>query len=68
AGQIRQRSSADAAQELEHEILRLEALQKINPTVRDQEILALKEQRDRIMDSLSRIELGLDAIRVIIFT
>ena len=68
ARQIRQLSSADAAQELEHEILRLEALQKINPSVRDQEILALKEQRDRIMDSLARIELGLDAIRVIIFT
>ncbi|MEQ9023475.1 MAG: hypothetical protein RLN82_12105, partial [Pseudomonadales bacterium] len=68
AGKIRQQARTDAAEKLDHEILRLESLQKVNSNVRDQEIETLKDHRDRIMDSLTQTELALDAIRVIIFT
>ncbi len=57
-----------ASQTLSHEIQRLEALQKTNPSVRDVEIRRLREQKDQIMASLSQTELALDAIRVVIFT
>jgi ATP-dependent helicase HepA len=68
AEKVRKTGLDDASQRLSHEIERLEALQKVNPSVRDEEITRLKEKKKQILSSLSQTELALDAIRVVIFT
>jgi ATP-dependent helicase HepA len=68
ADKLRESSRLEASQSLAHEIQRLEALQAINPSVRDSELDALKVRRDQTLASLEQTELVLDAIRVVIFT
>ena len=68
ADKLRESARQEASQNLTHEIQRLEALQAINPSVRDAEIAAQKDRRDQILASLAQTELSLDAIRVVIFT
>ena len=68
ADKLRESASLEASQQLSHEIQRLEALQAINPSVRDSELDALRYRRDQILASLEQTELVMDAIRVVIFT
>ncbi len=51
---------------LEAEIRRLQSLQKVNPTIRDEEILFQKNRRDALHASLNAARLRLDAMRLII--
>jgi ATP-dependent helicase HepA len=50
--------------QLGHEIGRLEALRKINPSVRVEEIDLLREQRRLLDEHLSGARLRLDALRL----
>lgn len=68
SGQIRAKALVDAEQRLDQEIVRLEQLQKVNPSVRDEEILALRKNRDQLLGGLKQTEMSLDALRVIVFT
>ncbi len=54
--------------QLQGEIRRLEALQKINPNIRDQEIRFLQRQLEVINHKLSSASVRLDAMRVIVAT
>ena len=52
--------------ELDEELARLTALQQINPSVRDSEIQALRQQRDDGLAFLDKAALRLEAIRVLV--
>ncbi len=52
---------------LDAELERLQALARINPTVRPQEVESLRGERDRLAEALGRIRLRLDALRLIVF-
>lgn len=60
--QARQRLAAEADEEL----ARLTALKAVNPSVRDSEIDALRQQRDDGMAALNKAALRLEAIRVLV--
>ena len=45
---------------------RLTYLKKINPSVRDEEILWVRRQRDELTSLLEKAELRLDSFRVIL--
>ncbi|MBF7729314.1 RNA polymerase-associated protein RapA [Pseudomonas sp. N040] len=60
--QARQRLIA----ELDEELARMSALQKINPSVRDSEINALRQQREDGLAFLDKAGLRLEAIRVLV--
>jgi ATP-dependent helicase HepA len=51
--------------QLDHEIVRLKELQKVNRTVRDEEIELLIEQRRALDEHLKNARLRLDAVRLI---
>jgi ATP-dependent helicase HepA len=55
----------EMAAQLEHEILRLKDLQKVNRSVRDEEITLLNQQRDALNENLKIARLRLDAVRLI---
>jgi len=65
---IRSTAIAGAEERLGYEIARLESLQKVNPSVREDEVQALKQSKEKLLSSLSQIELSLDALRVVVFT
>ena len=65
---IRNTAIAEAKERFDHEIARMESLQKVNPSVREDEIAALRQSRERLLSSLEQTELSLDAIRVVVFT
>lgn len=52
--------------ELDEELARMSALQKINPSVRDSEISALRQQREDGLAFLDKAALRLEAIRVLV--
>ncbi|MFF7710613.1 RNA polymerase-associated protein RapA [Pseudomonas sp. NPDC007930] len=52
--------------ELDEELARLTALQAVNPSVRDSEIQALREQRENGLKMLEKAALRLEAIRVLV--
>ncbi|MBD1588523.1 RNA polymerase-associated protein RapA [Pseudomonas typographi] len=52
--------------ELDEELARLTALQAVNPSVRDSEIQALREQREKGLAMLEKAALRLEAIRVLV--
>ncbi|MBF7141496.1 MULTISPECIES: RNA polymerase-associated protein RapA [Pseudomonas] len=54
------------AAELDEEIARLTALRAINPSVRESEVQALRDQREQGMEMLSKAALRLEAIRVLV--
>lgn len=60
--QAQQRLAAEADEEL----ARLTALKAVNPSVRDSEIDALRQQRDDGMAALNKAALRLEAIRVLV--
>jgi ATP-dependent helicase HepA len=51
---------------LDGELARLESLKAVNPSIRDDELAFLREQRDALQDYISKAQLKLDAIRFII--
>ena len=53
---------------LGHEIERLEALQQVNPGVRDDEIDFFRAELDAFETALGHARLRLDAVRVIVAT
>ena len=63
-----QRAQQDAHQTLFDEIDRLEALQKINPNVRDEEIAFYRAQWREVEQLLEQVTPRLDALRVIVAT
>lgn len=52
--------------ELDEELARLVALQAVNPSVRDSEINALREQREQSLAMFDKAALRLEAIRVLV--
>ena len=54
------------AAETEEELARLTALQAVNPTVRDSELVALRTQREQGLAMLEKAALRLEAIRVLV--
>lgn len=52
--------------ELDEELARLIALQAVNPSVRDSEIAALREQREQSLAMFDKAALRLEAIRVLV--
>jgi len=51
---------------LDEELARLVALQAVNPSVRDSEIEALRQQREDGLAALEKAALRLEAIRVLV--
>ncbi|GBH12212.1 Superfamily II DNA or RNA helicase [Pseudomonas syringae pv. actinidiae] len=54
------------AADTEEELARLTALQAVNPTVRDSELVALRAQREQGLAMLEKAALRLEAIRVLV--
>ncbi|MCL7461178.1 RNA polymerase-associated protein RapA [Pseudomonas sp. NW5] len=52
--------------ELDEELARLEALRAVNPSVRESELQALREQREQGLALLDKAALRLEAIRVLV--
>ncbi len=68
ADKIRSSALSDAEDKLGYEIARMEALQKVNPSVREDEVQAIKKSREMLLDNLKQTELSLDALRLVVFT
>jgi ATP-dependent helicase HepA len=60
-----QQALARASVMLDAEILRIEALAQINPSVRPQEIQALRDERDQLLAVLPNARPRLDSIRLV---
>ena len=54
------------AADTDEELARLTALQAVNPTVRDSELIALRKQREQGLAMLDKAALRLEAIRVLV--
>ena len=54
--------------ELEQEYQRLNALAKVNPNIRQQELDYIKQRQDKLISGIQSASLSLDAIRVAIVT
>ena len=65
---IRNTAIAEAKERFDYEIARMESLQNVNPSVREDEVAALRQSRERLLSGLEQTELSLDAIRVVVFT
>jgi ATP-dependent helicase HepA len=65
APRVIEKARKEMSARLEHEITRLRELQKVNRTVRPEEIALLVQQRHSLDKHLSEARLRLDAIRVI---
>lgn len=63
---IIERGQSDMKISIGHEVSRLEALQKINPTIRDEEIVFFKKQIVESEHFISCATLNLQALRVVI--
>lgn len=53
---------------LSHELERLEALQKVNTTIRDDEVAILQENRQQVLVQLAEASFRLDALRLVVVT
>ena len=60
-----QQALARASAMLDAEILRIEALAQINPSVRPQEIQALRDEREQLLAVLPNARPRLDSIRLV---
>ncbi|NBC48225.1 MAG: RNA polymerase-associated protein RapA [Gammaproteobacteria bacterium] len=65
--ELRDQAVALMRRELDGELVRLETLAQRNPAVRNEEIEALKAERDALTEALANSRLRLDALRVIAF-
>lgn len=55
-----------ADESLQQEIERLEALKKVNPSIRDEEVEFLYTNKKQVSDYIQRAQLNLDAVRLIV--
>jgi ATP-dependent helicase HepA len=53
---------------LSHELDRLQALQKVNSAIREDEVTVLQENRQQVLTQLSEASFRLDALRLIVVT
>ncbi|KEA53221.1 ATP-dependent helicase [Mangrovibacter sp. MFB070] len=58
----------EADEKLSAELSRLEALKAINPNIRDDELSAIEDNRQQVLESLSEASWRLDALRLIVVT
>ncbi len=65
---IRQQALEVAKEDMQSEIERLHALKRVNPNVRDDEILHEEELLTQTIQSLERLDFKLDAIRILVNT
>ncbi len=68
APEILQAAHAQSNETLQREISRLEALQQVNPNVRDDEIAFFESQRQALSSMLDATNIRLDALRLLIIT
>lgn len=61
-------ASQQASDKLSAELSRLEALRAVNPNIRQDEIDALKSNREQVLAALSEASWRLDALRLIVVT
>ena len=65
-----QQRVAEASQQftlrVDEELARLEALKKVNPSVRDSELAAIRHQKEQGLQALEKASLRLEAIRVLV--
>ncbi|MFC6673672.1 RNA polymerase-associated protein RapA [Marinobacterium aestuariivivens] len=61
---VRASARAQAESLLGAEIERLQALARVNPSIRDSEVAALEQQRDEVLAHIDQVELKLDALRI----
>ncbi|EGY29461.1 RNA polymerase [Candidatus Regiella insecticola 5.15] len=58
----------EADDKLSNELARLVALKKVNPSIRDEEIITLQNNREQVLAHLNQASYRLDAIRLIVVT
>lgn len=58
----------EAEQKLSEELARLQALQKVNPNIREDEIEAIANNREQVLNCLNEAGWRLDALRLIVVT
>ncbi|MCB1640629.1 MAG: RNA polymerase-associated protein RapA [Xanthomonadales bacterium] len=65
AATLRSDASARATAQFDHELERLRALRRVNPNVREEELLAATAQREAVLQAIDQAGLRLDAVRLI---
>jgi ATP-dependent helicase HepA len=65
-GRLKTEAHTQMHTQLDAEVERLMALALVNPTVRPDEIERLRQRRDQIMLALTRVEVRLDALRLVV--
>lgn len=66
AGQLQAQASERMSDELGHELERLRALARVNPSVREDEIEQLQQRIELLEDYLQKTHLRLDALRMVV--
>jgi len=64
--EVQQQAQELMQQKLNAQIERLQALQKLNPSVRPEEIAYLQQQQQELTDYISKARLKFDALRVVV--
>jgi len=64
--EVQQQAQAQMQQALSSQVERLQALQKLNPSVRPEEITHLQQQQQELTDYISKARLKFDALRVVV--
>ncbi|SDY33097.1 ATP-dependent helicase HepA [Allochromatium warmingii] len=64
--QLEQQARSRMQQRLGEELERLEALARVNPTVRPDEIACLRQRREQLAEVLGQTQMRLDALRLIV--
>ncbi|MDY4374630.1 RNA polymerase-associated protein RapA [Pectobacterium carotovorum] len=68
ARQLITEAQEQADLQLRRELERLEALKAVNPNIREDELLALENQREQVLSNLHEANWRLDAIRLVVVT
>lgn len=64
--EVQQQAQQLMQQTLNAQIERLQALQKLNPSVRSEEIVHLQQQQQALTDYINKARLKFDALRVVV--
>lgn len=62
------KAKQEASETLTNELTRLNALKAVNPTIRDDELEAIEDNRKQILECLQQASWRLDALRMIVVT
>lgn len=62
------KAKKEASETLTNELIRLNALKAVNPTIRDDELEAIEDNREQILACLQQASWRLDALRMIVVT